>query len=140
MLRHNAQLPIFIYLTAKYSTPVWCCSAHTCLVNNALNDALQTVTGCLSPIPKYLPVLSGIQLAELFLQGATISLANRGFLDPNHILRGQLRRTQNVSKKRRKSKCPFVSAAWKFLDCLFEMGIRVAQSTNTKWNMNNCIL
>ena len=56
-----------IYLTAKYSTPVWCCSAHTRLVDNALNDALQTVAGCLSPTPtKYLPVLSGIQLPELF--------------------------------------------------------------------------
>ena len=55
-----------VYSTAKYYTSVWCRSAHTRLIDNVLNDALRIVTGCLRPIPTdYLPVLSGIQPAEL---------------------------------------------------------------------------
>ena len=76
-----------VYSTAEYSAPVWCCSAHTCLINNVLNDALHIVTGCLCPTPtNHLPVLSGIQPAELCRMGATLSLAHCGSLDPDHIL------------------------------------------------------
>ena len=34
-----------VYSTAEYCEPVWCCSAHTRLIGNALNDALHMVTG-----------------------------------------------------------------------------------------------
>ena len=55
-----------IYSTAEYCAPVWCRSAHTGLINSVLNDALGIVTGCLRPTPTdYLPVLAGIQQAEL---------------------------------------------------------------------------
>ena len=37
-----------------------------------------------------LPVLSGIQPAELRRLGATLSLANRGILDPDHVLHDRL--------------------------------------------------
>ena len=36
-----------VYSAAEYCAPVWCRSAHTCLVNSVLNDALCIVTGCL---------------------------------------------------------------------------------------------
>ena len=55
-----------VYLTAEYCAPVWCRSAHTRLIGSVLNDALRIVTGCLRPTPTdHLPILSGIQTAEL---------------------------------------------------------------------------
>ena len=78
-----------VYSTAEYYAPVWCCSAHTRLINSVLNDALCIVTGCLRPTPTdHLPVLSGIQPAELCQLGATLSLAYCGSLGPDHILYG----------------------------------------------------
>ena len=83
---HTAALSL-VYSTAEYCAPVWCRSAHTRLIDNVFNDALRIVTGCLRPTPTdYLPVLAGIQPAELRRLGATLSLAYRGSLDPGHIL------------------------------------------------------
>ena len=80
-----------IYATAEYCAPAWCRSAHTRLIDSVLNDALHIVTGCLRSTPTdNLPVLSGIQSAELRRQGATLSLANRSSLDPGHILMERL--------------------------------------------------
>ena len=71
------------YSTAEYCAPVWCRSAHTCLIDSVLNDALHIVTGCLCPISTdHLPVLSGIQPAELRRMGATLSLAHCESLEP----------------------------------------------------------
>ena len=78
-----------VYSTTEYCVPVWCCSAHTRLIDSVLNDALHVVTGCLCPTPTdHLPVLSGIQPAELCQLRATLSLAHRGSRDPDHILYG----------------------------------------------------
>ena len=80
-----------VYSTAEHCAPVWCRSAHTRLIDSVLNDALSIVTGCLCPTPTdHLPILSGIQPAELRRMGATLSLAYRGSLDPDHILHGLL--------------------------------------------------
>ena len=55
-----------VYSAAEYCAPVWCCSTHTRLIDSVLNNALYMVTGCLRPTPMdHLPVLSGIQQAEL---------------------------------------------------------------------------
>ena len=76
-----------VYSTAEYCAPVWCRSAHIRLIDSVLNDALRIVTGCLRPTPTdQLPILSGIQPAELRRMGATLSLAHRGSLDPDHTL------------------------------------------------------
>jgi len=40
-----------VHSTAEYCAPVWCRSAHTRLINPAINDALRIVTGCLRPTP-----------------------------------------------------------------------------------------
>ena len=78
-----------VYATADYCSPVWCRSAHTRFIDSVLNDALRIVTGCLRPTPTYhQPILSGIQPAELRRLKATLSLAKRGTLDPDHILHG----------------------------------------------------
>ena len=80
-----------VYSAAEYCAPVWCCSAHTRLIDSVLNDALPMVTGCLRPTPTdHLPILSDIQPAELRRMRATLSLAYRGSLDPDHILYGLL--------------------------------------------------
>ena len=108
-----------VYSTAEYCAPVWCRSVHIRFIDSVLNDALCFVTGCLRPTPSvYLPVLSGIQPAELRGQGATLSLANRSSLDPDHILHGQFHESKDVWKKRLKSRRSFVPAARKLLDSL----------------------
>ena len=80
-----------VYSTAEYCAAVWCRSTHTGLIDSILNDAFRIVTGCLRPTPtEDLPVLAGIQPAELRRLGATLSLENRAIHDPNHVLHGQL--------------------------------------------------
>ena len=80
-----------VYSKAEYCAPVWCRSAHTRLIDIVLIDALRIITGCLRPTPTgHLPILSGIQPAELRRMGATLSLAHHGFLDPDHMLYGLL--------------------------------------------------
>ena len=111
-------------------------SAHTRLIDSVLNDALCIVTGCLRPTPTdYLPILAGIQPAELRRRGATLSLANRATLNSDHILHEQLVGKQNVHQGRLKSRCPFVLAAQKLLDSLTESDICAAQWMDYVWNM-----
>ena len=124
-----------VYSTAEYCAPACFRSAHTRLIDRVLNDALRIVTGCLRPAPTdHLPVLSGIQPAELRRQGATLSLTNCSFLDPGHILHGQLTELHAARKKRLKSKHPFAPAARKLLHNLSELGIRAVQWKNLTTN------
>ena len=112
-----------VYSTAEYCAPVWCRSAHTRLIDSVLNDALRIVTGCLRPTPTdHLPVLSGIQPAELRRMGATLSLAYRGSLDPDHILYGLLSGSSDTRQVRLRSRRPFVPAARNLLDSVW-MGL-----------------
>ena len=128
-----------IYSTAEYCAPVWCYSDHTRLIDSALNDALRIDTGCLCPTPTdQLPVLSGIQPAELRRMGATLSLAYRGSLDPDHILYGLLSESSDTREVRLRSRRPFVSAARNLLDNLARLGIRASEWTNHKWNTEYC--
>ena len=101
-----------IYSTAEYCALAWCRSTLNRLINSVLNDALRIVTGCLRPTPTdNLPALSGIQPAERSRQRATLSLANRSFLGPGHILHGQLTESRTASKEKLKSRHSFVPAA-----------------------------
>ena len=110
-----------IYSTTEHCAPAWCRSAHTGLIDSVLNDALRIVTGCLRPTPTdNLPVLSGIQPAELLRQEASLYLAKRSSLDSGHILHSQLAESQAASKERLKSRNPFVPAALKLLHNLSE--------------------
>ena len=128
-----------VYSTAEYCAPVWCRSAHTRLIDSVSNDALRIVTGCLRPTPtNYLPVLSGIQLAELRRMGATLSLAHRGSLDPDHILHGLLNGSSDNRQVRLRSRRPFVPVARNLLDNLAKLGIRASEWTHHKWNAEYC--
>ena len=128
-----------VYSTSEYSAPFWCRSAHTRLIDSFLNDALRIVTGCLRPTPTdHLHVLSGIQPAELRRMGATLSLAYRGSLDPNHILYGLLSGSSNTHQVRLKFRCPFVPGARNVLDNFARLGIRDSELTNHKWKTECC--
>ena len=128
-----------VYSAAEYCAPVWCRSAHTRLIDSVLNDALRIVTGCMRPTPTdHLPVLSGIQPAELPRLGATLSLAYRGSLDPDHILYGLLSESSDTRQVRLRSRRPFVPAARNFLDNLARLGIRASEWTNHKWKTEYC--
>ena len=113
----------------------WCRSAYNRLIDSVLNDALRIVTGCLRPTPTdCLPVLAGIQPAELRRLGATLSLAYRGSLDPDHILYELLAGPSDVHDEKLKSRRPFVSAAGRLLHNLFKLDISAAQCTDYKWS------
>ena len=128
-----------VYSTAEYCAPVWCCSAHTRLIESVLNDALRIVTGCLRPTPMdHLPVLSGIQPAELRRMEATLSLAHRGSLDSDHILHGLLSGSSDTRQVRLRSTRPFVPGARNLLDNFARLGICASEWTNHKWNAEYC--
>ena len=128
-----------VYSTAEYCAPVWCCSAHSRLIDSVLNDTLRIVTGCLRPTPTdHLSILSGIQLAELRRLGATLSLANRGSLDPDHILYGLLNGSSDTRQVRLRFRRPFVPTARNLLDNLARLGIRASEWTNHKWKTKYC--
>ena len=92
------------------------------------------VTGCLRPTPTdHLPVLSGIQPAELRRMGATLSLAHRGSLDPDHILYGLLSGSSDTLQVRLIFRCPFVPGARNLSNNLARLGIRASEWTNHKW-------
>ena len=79
------------YSTADYCVPVWCCSAHTGLINNVLYDVLYIVTRCLCPTPTDRPpILSGIQPVELLRLRATLFLATGKSLDPDRKLNSSI--------------------------------------------------
>ena len=124
-----------VYSTAEYCAPVWCCSTPTRLTDSILDDALRIVTGCWRFTPtEELPVLAGIQPAELRRLGATLFVANRAIHDSDYVLHGQLVGQQDAHLGRLKSRRPFVLAAWKVLDSLSKLDIRVKQWTKHKWN------
>ena len=128
-----------VYSAAEYCAPVWCRSAHTRLLDSVLNDALRIVTGCLRPTPTdHLPILSGIQPAELRRMGATVFLAHCGSLDPDHILHGLLSGSSDTGQVRLRSRRSFVPGARNLLDNLARLGIRAFEWTNHKWKTEYC--
>ena len=128
-----------VYSTAEYCAPVWCRSAHTRLIDSVLNDALRIVTGCLCPTSTdHLPILSGIHPAELRRLEATLSLAHRVSLDPDHILYGILSGPSDTRQVRLRSRRPFVPGARNLLDNLARLGICASEWTNNKWNADYC--
>jgi len=96
-----------VHSTAEYCSPVWCRSAHTHLIN----DALRIVTGCLRPAPAdNLPILAGIQPAELSHNGTKLSLRHCA-MEPGHLLHSALTCPLSADARCLKSRHPFVPAA-----------------------------
>ena len=69
---------------------------------------------------------------------ATLSLAHRGSLNPDHILYGLLSGSSDTRQARLRSRLPFVPAAWNLLDNLARLGIRAFEWTNYKWKTEYC--
>ena len=127
-----------VYSTAEYCVLVWCRSAHTRLIDNVLNDALRLITGCLHPtLTDHLLILSDIQPAEIRRMEATLSLAYRGSLYPDHIFYGLLSGSSDTRQVILRSRRAFVPAAY-LLDNLARLGIHASEWTNHKWKMEYC--
>ena len=80
----------------------------------------------------HLPVLSGIQPAELRRMGTTLSLVHREFLDPDHILYRLLIESSDARQVRLRSRRSFVPGARNLLDNLAGLRIRASEWTNHK--------
>ena len=80
-----------------------------------------------------MPVLCLLCLLSLFITTPLLGI-NRSFLDPGHILHGQLTEPQAASTERLISRRPFVPAARKLLHNLSELRIRDAQWTKLTWD------
>ena len=79
----TAALSMF-YSTVKYCAPICCRRVYTRLIDSVLNDAFHIGTGCPTPTD-HLPILSGIQPTKLRHLKATLFLAYRDSLNPDHI-------------------------------------------------------
>ena len=120
--------------TLKYCPPAW--HRSTRLIDSFLNYAMRLVTGHLRPIPTdYLPVLTGVQPAELRRQGTTLSLAYRSMMDLSYLLHQLMVVPIFVQGKTLRSYNSFVPAERKMLSELPKMSIRSAQWINFKWKM-----
>ena len=93
------------------------------LIRSSIYYLASSLTGCLRPTPTdHLPVLSGIQPAELRRMGATLFLGHRESLDPDYVLYGLLSGSSDTRQVRPRSRRPFVSAARNRLDNLARYG------------------
>ena len=70
--------------------------------------------------------------------GATLSLAYRGSLDPDHILYGLLSGSSDTGQVRLRSRRLFVPGARNLFDNLARFGTRASESTNHKWKTEYC--
>jgi len=123
-----------VHSTAEYCAPVLCRSTHTRLIDPAINAILRIVTGCLRPTPAdNLPILAGIQPAELHRKGATLSLARRA-MEPGHLLHSALTRPSSADARRLKSRHTFVPAAQHLVSLSDNNNIRAAQWADHQWN------
>ena len=97
-------------------------------------DALRIVTGCLRPTPaNNLPILAGIQPAELRRSKATLSLGRR-VMEPGHLLHSALTRPSSVVARRLKSRHPFVPAVQQLVSLSDNNNIRAKQWTDHQLN------
>ena len=121
-----------VYSTTEYCAPVWCRSARTHLIDPAINNALQIVSGCLWPIPaNNRPNLAGIQPVELHCNGATLSLACRA-IEPGQLLQWALTRPLSSDARHLKSRHPFVPTAQQRVNSSDNNNIRVAHWADHK--------
>jgi len=92
------------------------------------------VTGCLRPTPAdNLPILTGIQPAELRHSGATLSLARRA-MEPGQLLHSAFTRPLSAVARRLKSRHPFVPAALQLVSFSDNHNICAAQWPDHQWN------
>jgi len=114
----------------------WCCSAHTHLIDPTINDALRIVTGCLRPTPAdNLPILAGIQSAELRRNGATLSLGCCAMELAHPSIKSTYTRPSSAVARRLKSRHPFVPAAQQLISLSVNNNIRAVQLADHQWDV-----
>ena len=92
------------------------------------------MTGCLRPTTTdNLPILAGIQPAELRRSGATLSLA-RGATEPGQLLHSVPTGPSSANSRRLKSRHPFAPTA-QHLISLSDNNVRVVQWVDYQWNV-----
>jgi len=100
----------------------------------AVNDTLRIVTGSLRLKPAdNLPILAGIQPAELRRNGATLSRARRA-TEPGHLLRSALTCLLSANARRLKSRHAFVPTAQQLIGSSDSNSIRAAHWADHRWN------
>jgi len=123
-----------VHSTAEYCATVWCRSAHTRLIDTAVNDALPIETGRLRPTPAdNLTILAGIQPAELRRNAATLSPGRRA-MAPKHLLQPTLTHPPSANARRLKSRHPFVPAAQQGISLSDNNFVRAARWADHQWN------
>jgi len=103
-----------MHSAAEYCGPVWCCSAHTCLIDHhqqrlANCDWMPASYTSGKPFNPRRP-----QPAELCRNGATLSLARRA-MEPGHLLHSALTCQSSAKTRHVKSRHPFAPAAQKLI-------------------------
>ena len=92
------------------------------------------MSGLLHPTPAdNLPILAGIQPAELHRSGATLCLGCRA-MEPGHLLHSALTRPSCAVARRLKSRHPFVSAAQQLISSSDKNNIHAAHWADHQWN------
>jgi len=79
-----------------------------------------------------LPILAGIQPAELRRRGATLSLGRRA-MEPGHPLHSAFTRPSGAATRRLKSRHPFAPAAQQLIS-FTDNNIRAVQWADHQWN------
>ena len=109
-----------------------CCSSTPTGASKPPQERI--VTECLRPTPAdNLPILAGIQPAELRRNEATLSLARRA-MEPGHLLHSTLTSPSSADARRLKSRHPFVPAAQHLISSSDNNSIRAAQWADHQWN------
>jgi len=123
-----------VHSTAECCAPVWCRSTHTCLIDHTIKDTLRIETGCLLPRSvDNLPILAGIQPAELHCNGVTLSLAHCA-LELGHLLHSMLTHPSTANAQHLKPRHPFVPAAQQLIRLFNSSNIRAAHWEEHQWN------
>jgi len=118
-----------VHSTANYCAPGWCRSAHTHLTDPVINDALRSVTGCMRPTPAdNLPILAGIQPAELRRKGATLSVTRRA-MEPGYLLQSPFQEQPGSGLN---TSTP-VSGVARFRSCLHKWGMASSAVGCNNW-------
>ena len=87
----------------------------------------------------HLPMLSGIQSAELYLVRVAFFLEYRGSQDSDHTHYGFLSESSDTRQERLRSRLPFVAGSRNLLNNFARLGIRACQRmNNNRCNMEYC--
>jgi len=86
----------------------------------------------LTPVDN-LPILAGIQPAELHRRGATLSLGRRA-MEPGHLLHSVLTCPLSAVARHLKSRHPFVPAAQQLISFSDNNNMCAAQWADHQWN------